>query len=50
MASRGPVLAWLAYDFANSAFVAVVPATVYAKYYALRVVGNEHVATSVANS
>jgi UMF1 family MFS transporter len=40
--NRKPVLAWLAYDFANSAFVAVVPATVYAKYYALRVVGNEH--------
>lgn len=35
------MLAWLAYDFANSAFVAVVPATVYAKYYALQVVGND---------
>jgi len=29
------------YDFANSAFVAVIPATVYSKYYALVVVGNE---------
>jgi UMF1 family MFS transporter len=29
------------YDFANSAFVAVIPATVYSKYYALSVVGNE---------
>jgi UMF1 family MFS transporter len=29
------------YDFANSAFVAVIPATVYSKYYALAVVGNE---------
>jgi len=35
------VVAWLLYDFANSAFVAVIPATVYSKYYALAVVGNE---------
>ena len=35
------VVAWTLYDFANSAFVAVVPATVYSKYYALVVVGNE---------
>jgi UMF1 family MFS transporter len=34
-------MAWLLYDFANSAFVAVIPATVYSKYYALTVVGNE---------
>jgi UMF1 family MFS transporter len=33
--------AWTLYDFANSAFVAVIPATVYSKYYALVVVGNE---------
>jgi UMF1 family MFS transporter len=39
--SRKAVVAWTLYDFANSAFVAVVPATVYAKYYALVVVGNE---------
>jgi UMF1 family MFS transporter len=34
-------VSWLIYDFANSAYVAVIPATVYAKYYALSVVGNE---------
>jgi UMF1 family MFS transporter len=38
---RKAVVAWTFYDFANSAFVAVIPATVYAKYYALAVVGNE---------
>ena len=35
-------MAWTLYDFANSAFVAVIPATVYSTYYALAVVGNEH--------
>jgi UMF1 family MFS transporter len=38
---RKAVVAWTLYDFANSAFVAVIPATVYSKYYALAVVGNE---------
>jgi UMF1 family MFS transporter len=38
---RRTVVAWLLYDFANSAYVAVIPATVYSKYYALTVVGNE---------
>jgi UMF1 family MFS transporter len=38
---RKAVAAWLLYDVANSAYVAVIPATVYAKYYALAVVGNE---------
>ena len=38
---RRAVVAWLLYDFANSAYVAVISATVYAKYYALAVVGNE---------
>ena len=38
---RRAVVSWLLYDFANSAYVAVIPATVYAKYYALSVVGNE---------
>ena len=38
---RRTVVAWLLYDFANSAYVAVIPATVYSKYYALSVVGNE---------
>jgi UMF1 family MFS transporter len=38
---RRAAVAWTLYDFANSAFVAVIPATVYSKYYALAVVGNE---------
>jgi UMF1 family MFS transporter len=38
---RRSVVAWLLYDFANSAYVAVIPGTVYSKYYALAVVGNE---------
>lgn len=38
---RRAVIAWALYDFANHAFVAVIPATVYSKYYALVVVGNE---------
>src|SRR5207244_13169739 len=41
-AARRTVVAWTLYDFANSAFVAVIPATVYSQYYALAVVGNEH--------
>jgi UMF1 family MFS transporter len=40
-ASRRTIVAWTLYDFANSAFVAVIPATVYSQYYALVVVGNE---------
>jgi UMF1 family MFS transporter len=39
--NRKAVVAWTLYDFANSAFVAVIPATVYSKYYSLTVVGNE---------
>ena len=39
--NRKAAVAWTLYDFANSAFVAVIPATVYSKYYALSVVGNE---------
>ncbi|MBI4241634.1 MAG: MFS transporter [Candidatus Rokubacteria bacterium] len=39
--NRRAAVAWTLYDFANSAFVAVIPATVYSKYYALAVVGNE---------
>jgi UMF1 family MFS transporter len=34
------VAAWALYDFANSAFAAVIAATIYAAYYALVVVGN----------
>jgi len=40
--NRRPVVAWALYDFANSTFFAVIPATVYSKYYALVVVGNAH--------
>jgi UMF1 family MFS transporter len=35
------IVAWALYDFANSAFAAVIFATIYAAYYALAVVGNE---------
>jgi UMF1 family MFS transporter len=38
---RRTIVAWTLYDFANSAYIAVIPATVYSKYYALVVVGNE---------
>lgn len=38
---RPAVVAWMLYDFANSAYAAVVVATVYSTYYALAVVGNE---------
>ena len=34
------VIAWTLYDFANSAFAAVIFATIYSAYYALGVVGN----------
>ncbi len=40
--NRRAVIAWALYDFANSAFAAVIMATIYAAYYAMRVVGNEH--------
>src|SRR3970282_435134 len=39
--NRKAAVAWTLYDFASSAFGAVIPATVYSKYYALSVVGNE---------
>src|SRR3970040_545548 len=39
--NRKAAVAWTLYDFANSAFVAVIPATVYSKYYAPSVAGNE---------
>lgn len=35
------VVGWMLYDFANSAYVAVIPATIYAAYYANVVVGNQ---------
>jgi UMF1 family MFS transporter len=34
------IVAWALYDFANSAFAAVILATIYSAYYALVVVGN----------
>lgn len=36
------LVAWCLYDFANSAFAAVIVATIWAAYYAGGVVGNEH--------
>jgi UMF1 family MFS transporter len=39
--NRRAVVAWTLYDFANSAYAAVITATIYAAYYALAVVGNE---------
>ncbi|HSF06390.1 MAG TPA: MFS transporter [Methylomirabilota bacterium] len=37
---RGTIVAWTFYDFANSAFAAIVLATIYPAYYANAVVGN----------
>jgi UMF1 family MFS transporter len=39
-AARRTILAWMVYDFANSAFAAIVQATVFPAYYANVVVGN----------
>lgn len=39
--NRRQVLAWALYDFANSAFAAVIAATIYPAYFAQFVVGNE---------
>jgi len=36
------VLAWCLYDFANSAYSAVIVATVFGVYYTTHIVGNEH--------
>ena len=36
------IVAWTLYDFANSAFAAVVLGTIYGAYYATAVVGNAH--------
>jgi UMF1 family MFS transporter len=38
--ARRTIAAWTLYDFANSAFAAVVLSTVYPAYYANVVVGN----------
>jgi MFS transporter, UMF1 family len=38
--ARRTIVAWMLYDFANSAFAAIVLATIYPAYYANAVVGN----------
>ncbi len=38
---RRVLLAWCLYDFANSWYVAVIPATIWSAYYATYVVGND---------
>jgi MFS-type transporter involved in bile tolerance (Atg22 family) len=38
--ARRTIVAWTRYDFANSAFAAIVLSTVYPAYYANVVVGN----------
>lgn len=38
---RRRVIAWCLYDFANSAYAAVIIATVFSVYFANRIVGNE---------
>ena len=38
---RRVLVAWCLYDFANSWYVAVIPATIWSAYYATYVVGNE---------
>ena len=39
--NRKAVAGWCLYDFANSIYAAVIPATVWSAYYANRIVGNE---------
>ena len=39
---RRRILAWCLYDFANSAYSAVIVATVFGVYYVSHIVGNEH--------
>ena len=39
--NRRRVLAWCLYDFANSAYAAVIIATVFSVYFAQQIVGNE---------
>lgn len=40
--NRKTIVSWCLYDFANSFYVAVIPATVWSAYYANTIVGNEH--------
>jgi MFS transporter, UMF1 family len=39
--NRKAVAGWCLYDFANSIYAAVIPATIWSAYYANRIVGNE---------
>ncbi len=39
--NRKAVAGWCLYDFANSIYVAVIPATIWSAYYANRIVGNQ---------
>ena len=39
--NRKAVTGWCLYDFANSIYVAVIPATIWSAYYANRIVGND---------
>ena len=39
--NRKSIASWCLYDFANSFYVAVIPATVWSVYYAQSIVGNE---------
>jgi UMF1 family MFS transporter len=39
--NRRAVAGWCLYDFANSIYVAVIPATIWSAYFANRIVGNE---------
>ena len=40
-ANSKAVISWCLYDFANSIYVAVIPATIWAAYYTNTIVGNE---------
>jgi len=39
--NKRAIISWCLYDFANSFYVAVIPATIWASYYANVIVGNE---------
>jgi UMF1 family MFS transporter len=39
--NRRAVAGWCLYDFANSIYVAVIPATIWSAFYANRIVGND---------
>lgn len=39
--NKKTIASWCLYDFANSVYVAVIPATIWGAYYANRIVGND---------